>query len=108
MNKSSIYGYYGGVSNSNHYIPTTQPFVPQPSQPHQITEQDRLLLHQLVLQTEFYSQNAPNILLRTNTVHTSANVDTFVIHTSANPEDVIVYTSETDTFELGILNGGAF
>jgi hypothetical protein len=109
-NKSSAYGYYGGVTPANHYVPPPVPdFVPQPPQGGSIlTQTDRSLLEQLVQQTAFYAENAPHILLRTNTLHLSNNVDSFMMTTSADPEDVIVYTSETDNFNLNIVNGGQF
>jgi hypothetical protein len=31
-NKSKVYGYYGGVTNANHYIPPDSPsYIPQPA-----------------------------------------------------------------------------
>jgi hypothetical protein len=31
-NKSKVYGYYGGVTNENHYVPPPSiPFTPQPA-----------------------------------------------------------------------------
>lgn len=109
-NKSSVYGYYGGVTPANHYTPPPVPdFVPQqPAAANILNQNDRALVEQLVQQTQFFAENAPNILLRTNTMHLSNNVDTFVMHTSADPEDVIVYTSETDNFDLNVVNGGSF
>ena len=108
-NKSSIYGFYGGVAPANHYVPPpAAEFIPQPSQVTSITETDRLILQQLVQQTEFFTMNAGDILLRTNVTSTSDNVDTFVLSTSAKPDDVIIYTSENDNFNLNIMDGGQF
>jgi len=110
-NKSSVYGYYGGLSNENHYVPPGSPdYVPQP--PKVIfTEADRLLVQQLVDQTTFYAENAPNILVRTlsSSIPDNAdNIDTFVLSTSAKPEDVIIYTSETNKVDLNRVDGGFF
>ena len=111
-NRSSTYGYYGGVIPANHYIPPPAPeFVPQPasvSTPTTFTAEDRVRLQQLVEQTNFFNEHSGDILLRTQVISTSGNVDTFVLTTSAHPEDVIVYTSENDEFNANIVNGGEF
>lgn len=110
-NKSSVYGYYGGVTPGNHYTPpAVADFVPQqPAAAMNILSQnDRALVEQLVQQTQFFAENAPIILLRTNTIHLSDNVDTFVMRTSGAPEDVITYTSEADKFDVNVVNGGQF
>lgn len=116
-NKSAAYGYYGGVTPGNHYTPPPVPeVVPQPPRA-TFTQNDKILLQQLVQQTQFFVENSPDILLRTHVPNPSSaemftseesNIDTFVLHTSANPEDVIVYTSERDNFNLNITNGGTF
>ena len=110
-NKSSAYGYYGGVTPANHYVPPPVPdFVPQlpQDQLNIFNQSDRELLQNLVQQTQFYIENAPHILLRTNTMHLSNNVDSFMMRTSADPEDVIIYTSEKDTYDLNIVDAGNF
>ena len=110
-NKSSVYGYYGGVTEENHYVPpASQEFIPQPPQV-AFTEADRELVQQLVDQTKFYAENAPDILLRTlasRIPNSGDNIDTFVLSTSANPEDTIVYTSDVNDVNLNRIDGGFF
>lgn len=111
-NKSAPYGYYGGVTPGNHYTPPPVPdFVPQVPRA-TFTQNDKILLQQLVQQTQFFAANSPDILLRTHVDNppgvSGVNVDTFVLHTSANPADVIVYTSDHDNYNLNITDGGAF
>jgi len=110
-NKSSVYGYNGGVLRENYYVPPrSSNFIPQPSKNHIFTEEDRNQLLKLLEQTKFYVDNAPNILLRINTQHLSGNIDTFVMSTSSKPEDIITYTADHDEFVIntGIINGGLF
>ena len=52
--------------------------------------------------------NLPYVLLRTNTISTSNNVDTFILSTSAHPNSTIEYTSETDLVDLSVRDGGTF
>ena len=64
--------------------------------------------------------NAPNIMIRANTVslsvdpsspdsvHLDDDVDTFVITTSADPENTIIYTSGKDLVDLNVRDGGFF
>lgn len=64
--------------------------------------------------------NAPNIMIRANTVnlsvdpsspesvHLDDDVDTFVITTSADPENTIIYTSGRDLVDLNVRDGGFF
>ena len=110
-NKSSVYGTYGGVTRENHYVPPGSPgYVPQPARTN-FTEADRLLVQQLINQTTFYAENAPDILIRklASSVPNSAdNIDTFVMSTSAKPEDVIIYTSDTNTVDLNQVDAGFF
>jgi hypothetical protein len=110
-NKSAVYGYYGGVSNENHYVPPGSPgFVPQPPKT-TFTEKDRQLVEQLIDQTAFYVENAPNILVRklvSSIDNNGDNIDSFVMSTSAKPEDVIVYTSDTNTVDLNHVDAGYF
>jgi hypothetical protein len=109
---SEVYGFYGGVSNQNYYVPPASPdFVPKPPNSTSVlSEQDRILLEQINDRVKFYKDNAPNILLRSNVSSLPGNVDTFVISTSGKPEDQIVYTSNEDVIDIspGILDGGRF
>lgn len=107
-NKSKVYGYYGGVTNANHYVPPSSPgFVPQPAT-RPFTAKDKEKFDQIVSMAAFIGDNAPNIMLRTNTFSTPNNIDSFVISTSGKPEDVIIYTSETDVVNLNVTDGGYF
>ena len=110
-NKSSIYGCYGGVTQQNHYVPPAIPaFIPQLPRVH-FTEEDRLLVQQLVNQTAFYAEHGPDILLRrleSSIPNSTDNIDTFVMSTSAKPEDVIVYTSDTNEVDLNHVDAGFF
>ena len=107
MNKSSIYGYYGGVSQQNHYVPPgAEGHDPSIFNRAIFTKQDQVLVQQLIQQTEFYAENAPNIVVRTNVSSLPGNVDTFVLTTSANPQDVIQYTSNEDIVALNVVDGG--
>ena len=65
------------------------------------------------------AQNAPNIMIRLNTVNLSVDhslpeyahyddIDTFVITTSADPENTIIYTSPTNPVDLSVSDGGFF
>lgn len=110
-NKSSIYGYYGGVTQQNHYVPPGSPgFVPQPPRV-TFTKQDKLAVEQLVNQTSFYAEHGPDILLRrldSSIADGVDNIDTFVMSTSAKPEDFIVYTSDTNKVDLNRTDAGFF
>jgi|LakMenE01Jun11ns_1017448.scaffolds.fasta_scaffold7863880_1 hypothetical protein len=110
-NKSSVYGSYGGVTQSNHYVPPGSPgFVPQPSRIN-FTEEDKQKVSQLISQTTFYAENAPNILVRklvSSVPNSSDDIDTFVMTTSAKPDDVIIYTSETNEVNLNQVDAGFF
>jgi hypothetical protein len=91
-NKSSLYGFYGGVSNANHYVPGS-PLPPN---------------NQWSLSQElknFVVQNAANIVLRQTVSSEPGNVDTFVLSTSGKPEDIIVYQSNQDTVVLDNIAG---
>ena len=64
--------------------------------------------------------NAPNIMIRANTVSLSVDpnipgreyydndIDTFVITTSADQENTIIYTSGKDLVDLSVRDGGFF
>lgn len=90
-NKSSIYGFYGGVSDENHYIPGETPTTNQ----WELTQELRT----------FLIENAKNIVLRKNTSSEPGNIDTFVLSTSGKPEDIIVYQSNADVVVLDDVAG---
>jgi hypothetical protein len=104
-NKSAAYGYYGGVSSKNHYVPPdSENYVPQPPKA-QLTEKDILLLRKSEHAVNFVNSHSSNILLRVNTSSQPDNIDTFMITTSGRPEDVIIYTSDRDQVVLDDLAG---
>ena len=75
------------------------------------TQKDKDLLdvfYSLSSSSEFFSENAPNILMRVNTESLSDNIDSFVISTSAHPDDTITYTSTFDAIDLSVRDGGFF
>lgn len=90
-NKSSVYGFYGGVSKENHYIPGKTPPI------------NKWALSQEL--RNFIIENAQDIVLRKNTVTEPNNIDTFVLSTSGKSEDVIVYKSNTDVVLLDNIAG---
>jgi hypothetical protein len=105
-NKSAAYGYYGGVSNENHYVPNaSESFIPQPPLA-QFTVLDQQRLEELLPVAQFVAENAPRMVLRIPVVQSSEeNVDTFVLATSGNPNNVIVYSSNKDRVVLDDVAG---
>jgi len=98
-NKSKVYGYYGGVSQQNHYVPPGAPgYVPRNEYPLAFTEEQKTNLLYL-------AQKAPEILVRKVLDSQPGNIDTFMISTSGKPEDVIIYTSNQDQVVLDDLAG---
>lgn len=104
-NKSAPYGYYGGVTQQNHYVPPDSPgYVPQPPRL-LFTPKDKQILRDAENAAAYVEANAPNILLRVLTDAQPGNVETFMITTSGQPQDVIVYTSNKDEVILDDLAG---
>ena len=108
-NKSSVYGYFGGVTNPNHYVPPeSQPFIPHPPKA-AFTAEDKAFLEQLKGEigeaAVFIQTNAADILLRKNTESAPGNIDTFVMSTLGKPEDTITYTSSKDDVVLSDIAG---
>lgn len=98
-NKSRAYGYYGGVSQQNHYVPPGAPgFVPRKEYPLAFTDEQKTAL-------TYLAQKAPDILVRVLTDSQPGNIDTFMLSTSGRPEDVIVYTSNQDQVVLDDIAG---
>lgn len=111
INKSSVYGKYGGVSTNNLYTPP--PTIPyNPASPHIVFRQeDKDFIEQFRAQATFIGENADNILIRLNTLSIpdgKEDRDTFVIATSGKPEDKLTYTSDTNRVEIAarIITGG--
>lgn len=90
-NKSAAYGYYGGVSKANHYVPGST----SNSQAWSLSQEFK----------NFLLQNAENIVLRQTLSSAPENVDTFMFYTSGKPEDVVVYQTNKDTVVLDNLAG---
>lgn len=111
-NKSAPYGYYGGVTQQNHYVPPSSvPFVPhEASVP--FYRDYRTTLQHLVSSVnftqEFLLQNAGSILVR-KIVEQMGNSNHFHISTLDHPDDLITYDtlSGYDVNLLG-LDGGSF
>lgn len=92
MANSKVYGYYGSV-----YVPPSSiPFVPQPATA-RFTAADKQKLEQLVAQTQFYTQSAANILIRTP----GPDLNTFVLTTSGNPERAIIVNADESVIDGG-------
>jgi hypothetical protein len=111
-NKSKPYGFYGGVTKDNHYIPpASTPFVPQPpsipflaSYAASITD----LVSTVATTQEFLSANN-DILLRRHLVTQTDTEETYVINTIRHPNDLIVYsTGLSGAEDLSVLDGGTF
>jgi len=85
-NKSAVYGYYGGVSDDNHYVAPNAP------------DFNAKWLTQIPTELRnFLNSNASNFLIRQTLSSEPGNIDTFVLSTSGKPEDVIVYQTNADT-----------
>ncbi len=100
-NKSGPYGYYGGVSNENHYSPD---YEPQPARM-LFTSKDKQLLRDAESPAAFVEANSSNILLRFKTDSQPNNLETFTITTSGQPEDIIKYTSNRNEIILDDVAG---
>jgi hypothetical protein len=111
-NKSAPYGYYGGVTQENHYVPPPAPdFVPQPAST-PFYEDYRLTLQRAVTAIGFAEQflidNGGSIMYRTAT-GLPYGAKEFQISTLDHPNDVIVYdTLSGDDVDLMLLDGGLF
>lgn len=112
LNKSSIYGKYGGVTRNNYYTPPPSvPYDPK-SPPVIFRQQDKDFVELFKNQATFIAQNADKILLRNNTLSIpdgGDDIDTFVMSTSGKPEDRLQYTSDTNVVSLNQgdnVNGG--
>jgi hypothetical protein len=111
LNKSNVYGRFGGVTRSNYYSPP--PSIPYDikSPPVVFRQQDKDYIEAFKEHANFIGENVSNILLRVNTVSIpdgGDDVDTFVMTTSGKPEDMIEYTSNNNTLTLntGRIEGG--
>ena len=112
VNKSKVYGYYGGVTNENHYVPPAVPdFVPHPPTVPFNSEYRTTLLQILCsvnFSDEYLLAHADEIMLR-KLLSSSGEDKTFEIFTQKDPNDIITYTAETSaTVDLLKLDGGLF
>lgn len=114
-NQSSSYGYYGGVTNENRYIPPpSAPFVPQPpSVPFfKDLEQSISTLLTAVETTQSFLSTYDDILLRRYLVQRVDNIETYKINTNENPNDLLVYTDGISGIDAGrsllVMDGGTF
>jgi len=76
------------------------------------TSRDRFNIRTLQnLLTSVYSpvhEQLPHVVLRTNALSSSNNIDTFTLTTSAHGADKLIYTSGTDLVNLNVKDGGSF
>lgn len=111
-NKSKPYGYYGGVTQQNHYVPPAVPdFTPQPAsvpfyRDYRTTLQN--LVSSVGFTTQFLLNNQDSILVR-KLVEQIGGVNHFHINTQGHPNDIIEYDvlSGADP-NLLTLDGGSF
>ena len=109
-NKSKIYGYYGGVTQQNHYVPPPSvPFVPQPASVpfyENYASTTEALLSTAELTREFFVTNE-GIILRRYLVDRTATQEIYQLTTLDNPDDVITYVTElTGNEDLLLSDGG--
>lgn len=99
-NLSKPYGYYGGVTNENHYVPPeVASFEPHPaSVPFYGDYRSKMIsmLSSIDFVKEFLAVNSGSILLRTlvDEIH---GIGTFDMYTLDQPEDIITYNSNLKT-----------
>lgn len=111
-NKSKFYGYYGGVTNENHYTPPAVPaFVPQPKTIPFYIDYIQMLddaLSSIDFSLEYLALSADKILIRRQ-LSASDTLKTFEMRTLANPNDVITYTTPiSGMVDLLVFDGGMF
>ena len=111
-NKSKIYGYYGGVTQQNHYVPPpSAPFVPQPASVpfyENYASTTEALLSTAELTREFFISNE-GVILRRYLVETTATQEIYELTTLDNPNDIITYVTElTGNEDLLLSDGGLF
>ena len=111
-NKSKAYGYYGGVTNENHYVPPpSTPFTPQPASvpfyEHYASATTALLSS--ATQTREFLVSNEGIIMRRYMVAQVGDQEYFEIRTNDNPNDVITYvTSLSGGEDLLLMDGGNF
>ena len=111
-NKSKPYGYYGGVTNENHYVPPpSAPFTPQPASIPFYENQANAavaLLSSAEATREFFKDNE-GIIMRRYLVGRTETEEFYEIKTLDNPNDIITYTTALSGAEdLLLMDGGTF
>lgn len=111
-NKSKPYGYYGGVTQQNHYVPPPSiPFIPQPASIPFVEDYAQKLeeIRFSVEETQkFFTLNKGSIMRR-YLIERTSNQELYKITTIDNPTDVIIYTTSLSGVEdLLLLDGGEF
>lgn len=92
MANSKIYGYYGSV-----YVPPSSvPYVPQPATV-RFTQEHKQKLEQLIAQTQFYTQSAASILIKTP----GPDANTFVLTTSGTSDNDIIINADENMIDGG-------
>jgi hypothetical protein len=111
-NKSKAYGYYGGVTQQNHYVPPpSPPFTPQPAsipfyENYSTATAD--LLSSAEMTREFFINNE-GIIMRRYLRERTATHEVYEITTLDNPNDIILYITElSGTEDLLLMDGGEF
>lgn len=111
-NKSSIYGYYGGVRSENVYTPPPNtPFVPQPPR-FRFKESYAQALEPLTdvseTTTVFLSAERP-YLMRRYLESRIGDTESYKINTAAHPNDLLTYNTGLSGAEnLLRMDGGTF
>ena len=113
-NKSAPYGYYGGVTNANHYVPPpSTPFTPQPASVPFYENQASVataLLTSAQDTRKFFEDNEGQIMRR-RYVGIVDGLEVYEINTNDNPEDLIIYTtpvSSVNLLDITMMDGGYF
>lgn len=111
-NKSKPFGYYGGVTQENHYVPPPSPsFEPQPASVPFYNDY-RTTLQRLVSSVnftrEFLLDNADSIMVR-KLVAQIGGSSHFEITTQGDPNDLITYdVLSGGDVDLMMMDGGYF
>lgn len=111
-NKSKPYGYYGGVTEQNHYVPPPVPaFVPQPKTVPFYAEYIQMLddaLSSVNFSLDYLLLSADKILIRKE-LSATGEEKMFEMSNFADPNDIILYTSPVSgTIDLLMMDGGIF
>ena len=111
-NKSKAYGYYGGVTEANHYVPpAVAPFVPcLPSVPFYENQSTATiaLLSSAEYTREFLESNE-GIIMRRYLTNRTETEEFYEIRTLDHPNDIITYTTGLSGAEdLMLMDGGTF